>query len=792
MNMSENNPAQSAPRGLTSDEAKARIAGGQGNRMPKSGDSGVAAIVRRNLFTLFNLLNCVLAALLVAVGSYRNLLFMGVVVSNAVIGLTQELRAKRTHDRLLLLSEGRVRAVRDGVETAVPPAELVLGDVVRLKRGDQVPADATVIGGSAEVNESLLTGESEPLPKTEGDALLSGSYLTEGELSATLTAVGEHSFAGQLQLSARKLKRPSSELMASLNRIIRVVSLALVPIGVALYFRQTLSLNMDTTVAVTKTVAATLGMIPEGLILLTSVALAVGVVRLGKRSALVNELYGIENLARVDVLCLDKTGTLTTGQMSLTEVVPLGGASRESIDAAMAAFTAAFAGEDSPTGKALTAFFPPNATTEVIDTVPFSSGRKWSAASVQGMGTLVVGAPEKTLMDREDVLSLVSTHAARGLRVLALQHTPSPLNGKELPEGLAPMALLLVGDTLRPDARDTLRYFDEQGVTVKVISGDSALTVARIAQQAELRGAERAVDCSALHAPVDYDTLAREYTVFGRVSPEDKRELVSALKRQGHIVAMTGDGVNDVPALKAADCSIAMAGGSDAACRVAQITLLNADFAVMPDIVLEGRRVINNITRASALFLVKNLYSFLLAALLLALPFAYPFAPIQLTLVSSLTIGLPSFVLALQPNRDRVKGNFITNMLQRAIPGGVTVTMICLGVMIAGRNLGLSEPVVSTLCTLVAGFTGLCVLAMACLPMNAIRAGLTALMTVAMALAILLFPTVFYLVPVTGNAVLLLACAIAASALLLWIAARIVSMASRGEKVTVGGTADRG
>ena len=822
------------PQGLSGAEAAKRAAAGQANRMPVPADGGVAAIVRRNIFTLFNLLNLVLAALLVMVGSYRNLLFMGVVVSNAVIGLVQELRAKRTHDRLLLLSQGKVRTLRDGRETPVAPEELVQGDVVRLRRGDQVPADASVLAGRAEVNESLLTGESEPIPKAEGDRLLSGSFITEGELTAELTAVGANSFAGKLQASARKVRRPRSELMASLSRVIRVVSVAIVPIGAALYLKQTAALGLSTAAAVTKTVAATLGMIPEGLILLTSVALAVGVVRLGRRNALVNELYGIENLARVDVLCLDKTGTLTTGQMSVTDVVPLGGASREAVQAAMRAFTAAFPGEDSPTGRALAAAFsdrrrdaaglaqPMAQPTDTVgsgaaalatadgrsaaavpasaagagpaaggdaaarpeaacETVPFSSERKWSAARTEATGTLVLGAPETTLSSaRGDVLSLARKHAERGLRVLVLQRTASPLSGKTLPDALEPMALMLIGDTLRPEARDTLRYFDEQGVAVKVISGDSALTVRRIAADAGLRDAGRALDCSALARPADYDALAREYAVFGRVSPEDKRELVGALKRQGHAVAMIGDGVNDVPALKAADCSIAMAGGSDAASRVAQMTLLDADFAVMPDIVLEGRRVINNITRASALFLVKNLFSFLLSAALLVLPFAYPFAPIQLTLVSTLTIGLPGFVLALQPNRERVRGRFILNVLRRAVPGGITVGLVCVGVMLAGRPLGLSEPVVSTLCTLVAAFSGLCVLALACLPMDPLRAALTLLMAAGTVLAVTLFPGLFYLVPLTGDAVwVLIAALVAVLALLLSLTAAFGRRAKR-------------
>jgi cation-transporting ATPase E len=773
--VAQNGPQRpAAPAGLTTAEAQARAARGLGNHLPKSGEHGAAAIVRRNVFTLFNLLNIVLAGLLLWIGSYRNMLFMGVVVSNAVIGLVQELRAKRTHDRLLLLSEGRVRTLRDGAETALPPSALVAGDVVRLTRGDQAPADARVLAGEADVNESLLTGESEPITKRAGDSLLSGSYLTEGELTAELTQVGAKSFAGQLQLSARRVKRPESALMGALNRIIRVVSILLVPIGMALYLRQTAVLGLTVPDAVTKTVAATLGMIPEGLILLTSVALAVGVVRLGGRGALVNELYGIENLARVDVLCLDKTGTLTSGQMRVTGLVPLEDTADAEAVSALRALTAALRAEEGPTFAALRETYPPAEDVQPLATVPFGSGRKWSAAQVAGLGTLVLGAPERVAAGHPAVLEAARTHAAQGVRVLALCRAEAPLAGKVLPEGLSPLALVLVGDTLRPDAKDTLAYFRAQGVQLKIISGDSALTVSRIAAEAGLDGAERAVDVSALGALPDYDALARDYAVFGRVSPEDKRQLVAALKRQGRTVAMVGDGVNDIPALKAADCSIAMAGGSEAAARVAQITLLNADFAVVPHIVLEGRRVINNITRASALFLVKNLFSFLLAALLLVLPLAYPFAPIQLTLVSTLTIGIPSFVLALQPNRERVRGSFMRNVLMRAVPGGLAVTLSCLGAMLAAGPLGLGAGETSTVCTLAAGVTGLAVLLLTCLPLDRLRAGLVLLMAAAMAGAVLVVPQVFYLVPLMGYAPWVLVGAMGLAMAVLWAATRLM------------------
>ncbi|MEA4999587.1 MAG: HAD-IC family P-type ATPase [Candidatus Limiplasma sp.] len=742
---------QSTPLGLTGAQAAQR----QPNRLPHPADGGVRAIIRRNVFTLFNLLNLLLAALLLWVGSYRNLLFMGVVVGNTVIGLIQELRAKRMHDRLLLLSEGKVTVWRDGALCPLPPGDLVLGDVIRLRRGDQTPADARVLAGQAELNEALLTGEAEPVPKAAGDALLSGSYVTEGEVTAELTAVGENSFAGQLQQSARKVKRPKSALMDSLTRIIRVVSVTLAPIGLLLYWKQTAALHIPLPEAVTKTVGAAIGMIPEGLMLLTSVALAVGVVRLGQRRALVNELYGIENLARVDTLCLDKTGTLTSGRMRVAGLHPLPGVPEADARAALCALTQAFAAEDTPTLQALAEAYPPDPAAQAVAQVPFSSERKWSAASFAGQGTLLLGAPERLAADDAALLADAHARAAQGLRVLCVQRTAAPLQGKALPPQRVTLALLSVSDTLRPDARDTLAYFQQQGVAIKIMSGDSPLTVSRIAREAGMPGWDQCVDVSALAAP-DHAALASVYTIFGRVSPEDKRALIAALKAQGRTVAMVGDGVNDVPALKAADCSLAMAGGSDAAARVAQITLLDADFAVVPHILLEGRRVINNITRASALFLVKNLFSFLLSALLLALPFAYPFAPIQLTLVSTLTIGLPSFVLALQPNRERVRGDFLTNVLLRALPGGITVASLCLGLMYLGQAQGLDAASVSTLCTLVAGVSCLGVLTLTCLPLDGLRAALLSLMALAMALAVLILPGVFYLVPLMGAALRLL------------------------------------
>ncbi len=734
--------------GLTQEEVRARREQGRTNTMPRRTEGGVADILRRNVLTLFNLLNLCLAGLLLWVGSHRDMLFLGVVLSNTLIGAIQELRAKRTHDRLQLLSEGRVRVMRDGVECRLSPQELVLDDVVLLSRGDQIPADATVLSGAGEADESLLTGESAPVSKAAGDTLYSGSFLVSGSVAARLTAVGADSYAGQLQLSARRVKRAQSELMRDMRRIIRWVSVLIVPIGAAMFSRQYASVDLGLRDAVTGTVASMLGMIPEGLILLTSVSLAAGVVALGRRNALVNELFGIETLARTDVVCMDKTGTLTSGEMVLDRTLALNGVPPEEIAAYMAALLRASA-DETPTVRALAEAFPASNAPEIAQAVPFSSARKWSAAQAEGLGSVVLGAPERLL--KGEALEQAQALAAQGLRVLALLCAPAPLCGEALPEGLVPAALLCLRDALRPNVQKTVRYFGEQGVTLKVISGDSPLTVSHAAAAAGVPGADRMVDLSTIEGEKDYTALSRHYTIFGRVSPQDKQGLIEALRKDGHGVAMVGDGVNDIPALKAADCSIAMAGGSDAACRVAQITLLDADFDVMPRIVLEGRRVINNITRAASLFLVKNIFSLLLSVLLLIFPFAYPFAPIQLTLVSSLTIGIPSFVLALQPSRDRVSGSFLRNVIMRALPGGVCTAALIIPLMAFSDGLGFSQDVVSSLSTLIAGYSGLVVLFLTCLPLNALRGGLVAAMAVLFAGAVLLLPQVFYLSPVSGG-----------------------------------------
>ena len=729
------------------------------NIVTETPDKTVWQIIASNLFTPFNGLNVLLALSLALVGSWRNMLFMGVVISNTCIGAFQELRARRTIRRLSLLNAPQAHVLRGGKERVCRPEELVLGDLVILRAGDQVLADAVVVSGNGAADEALLTGESDAIPKAEGDELLSGSYVTEGRIVARLIRVGDDSYAARLTRSAREIKRPKSALMTELNQLIRLVSSILLPLGALLFCREFFIDKQSLTEAVPSAVAAMVGMIPEGLMLLTSVAMAVGVVKLGRRKTLVQELYGIETLARADVLCLDKTGTLTTGRMQLEALIPAD-ADENGLRAALSRFLGAM-DEKSTTLEALRAAIP-GGQEEPTATLPFSSARKKSAAAFADGVTLILGAPDFVLTKEQlsPWKERIAALTADGCRVLALAQSRQPLReGAEI-AAEALLGLCVLRDELRPHVRETLRYFAQQDVTVKVISGDDPRTVAAIARQAELEG--EATDASALTDEMLEEACER-YTVFGRVTPVQKKLLVEALKKRGHSVAMTGDGVNDIPALKAADCSIAMPGGAEAARQVAQLSLLEGDFSAMPQVVAEGRRVIGNITRASTLFLVKTLYSFALALLVLFLPVKYPFQPIQLTLVSTLTVGLPSFVLALEPNQARVKGGFLQTVLLRAVPGAAAVTLCAVAAMLCHGFFGWTEADCSTLATLSAGVVGVLMLLTVCLPLTRTRAALVTAVAAAFVGAVLLLGEIFCLTRLTYLECLALVALIAAA-----------------------------
>ena len=733
--------------GLTAEQAEKALQEGAGNSMTDPDRSSLPRILVKHLFTLFNLLNFSLALCLLLVGSYRNMLFIFVVIANILIGAVQEYRARKTISELKLLNTPSVHALRGGAETVLSPDQAVKGDLVILRGGDQVVADAVVVDGSGAAMESLLTGESRAVPKQVNNWLYSGSYIVEGRLTAQLVYVGDESYAGRLTAEARKEARPASRLMTDLNRLIRFDSMVLVPLGILLFLKQFLLNHIPVTSAVPSSVAAMIGMIPEGLILLTSVAMAVGVVKLGRRKALVQELSGIETLARADVLCLDKTGTITTGTMELESIEGVE-RSREETEQALSRLLGAF-DENSATLNALRKKVSPG-TEKPRAVLPFSSERKKSAATFYDGTALILGAPEFVLADRypADLRKHVEELASEGKRVLVLAEARGLVTADAVPPVRAVCGLCVLTDQLRPCVDRTLGYFRDQGVDIRIISGDNPITVSRIARQAGLASWERCVDASTLETEEDLDAACDRYAVFGRVTPEQKKSLVLALQRKGHNVAMTGDGVNDIPALKAADCSIAMAGGADAARNAAQLTLLSSDFSVLPEIVLEGRRVINNITRTASLFLTKTIFSFLLSILMLIVSGSYPFQPIQLTLISSLMIGLPGFVLALEPSGERIRGNFLRTVLLRALPGGIAAAL-CAAAAMAMSWAGWPGDLCSTLAVLAAGTVCWLVLLRTCLPLNRIRLALLCAVAAGFALAFLFLGGIFSLVPLS-------------------------------------------
>ncbi|MBD5112960.1 MAG: HAD-IC family P-type ATPase [Ruminococcaceae bacterium] len=661
--------------GLTDEEAYRRAQNGQSNGSLNVRTKSVTMIFRDNVCTLFNLINIILFVLIASVGSWRNTLFMGVVLCNIGIGIFQEIRSKRVIDRLSILSSPKAKVLRSGTEKTIPISDVVIGDVVILSNGMQVPADCEVAEGECETDESLITGESDGIPKRRGDELLSGSFVTEGSVKAVAVRVGEQSQSGKITKNAKYVKKHNSEMMKSINRIIRAVSICIVPFGLVLFYKAFFVSGESREIAVTSSCAALLGMIPEGLVLLTSVALAISAIKLARRNTLCQDLYCAEELARVDVLCLDKTGTLTEGNMEVSEIIPLD----EHFDAesALGTFAAAFP-EGNSTVKALRERFTKSTGATLLNTVPFNSTRKWSAAEFSELGTLILGAPSFVLGEKYAQIALkCENYSQNGLRVLVLARSNQRPAKDKLPEDISAVALVLLSDKVRDSAKETLEFFRQQDVTVKVISGDDPTTVANVALRAGLENLG-SIDMRGV-SEEEIPEICEKYAIFGRSNPEQKLLLIKALKSAGHKVAMIGDGINDVPSLREADCSVAVQSGSDAARAASQLVLMTSDFAVMPKVVEEGRRCINNIERSATLFLSKTIFSFILAAVFLFLPFSYPFKPIQMTLISAITIGIPSFLLTLEPNYNRVSGAFLFNVLKKAAPGGISVAVgICL------------------------------------------------------------------------------------------------------------------
>lgn len=719
-------------QGLSSEQVAQRVRDGLSNA-----DEGIKTktekqIILENTFTFFNILNFVLALFVLLVGSFKNLLFLGVIFSNIIIGSFQGIRAKRMIDKLSLISAPKASVLRNGKLQTIPVSGIVMNDVLHLSTGQQICADAIVLDSEAEVNESLITGESDPVLKRAGDELLSGSFIVSGSCYAEVEHVGRENYANRIANGAKYVKRTNSEILHSLDFIVKTLGFTLVPIGILLFCKQFFLLHDTIREAVVSTVAAILGMIPEGLILLTSVVFAVSVLRLSRYKTLVQDLYCTESLARVDVLCLDKTGTITEGTMQVDELHPLTGYTEEDMTAPLEALVQVLT-DDNPTYNAVKAYFPGGSDWKAAATVPFSSARKWSGAYFGERGTYVMGAGEFILGERFGALrEHTEEYAARGERVLLLAHSAKPfLENKMLPDDIKPVGFILISDKIRTEAPQTLRYFAEQGVTLKVISGDNAVTVSNIAQKAGLPHAENYCDATTLHTDEEIAGAIEQYSVFGRVTPQQKLKFVQALKDHGHTVAMTGDGVNDVLALKEADCSIAMASGSDAARTVSNLVLLDSNFASMPQVVKEGRRSINNLQRSASLFLQKTIYSTVLGVLFIFLSASYPFEPIQLTFISSITIGIPSFILALEPNNERISGSFLANVLKKSFPSALTMILGVLFLTLFKGPLNLTNPQVSTLSVIVAFAVGFMLMFKLCLPFNALRGALFGTMVAA-------------------------------------------------------------
>lgn len=761
--------------GLTDEQVNERIEQGKVNADENPNTRTYKQIVRENTLTFFNFLNLVLLVLVLLVGSYKNAFFVCIIIINTLIGIAQEIRAKKTIDKLAILTAKKSIVIREGKKWTVPTEELVLDDLVCLKTGDQVPADAKVLEGSVEVNESLLTGESDNLPKNVGDELFSGSFVTAGEACCQIIHVGKDNYAAQITSEAKEFKRHNSELKNSLNAILKVISIIIVPLGALLFYKQYYIVGNTFKASVVSMVAGVLGMIPEGLVLLTSVALTLGALVLANKKTLVQELYCIETLARVDTLCLDKTGTITEGTMCVERVEPWDesllrnltedkeepdeggmlqdqeiqqenaetqnpdtGSQTEADQAETIDETAVLQDiheiedmmgnlmyvlkDQNATIDALRKRFPTKTSMTLEHIVPFSSDRKYSGAVFEDRGTYLMGAAQFLFPEgREEILDVCQKYAQEGLRVLTLAHSSQMAEGTELPADLEPVALLLLTDVIREEAPDTLKFFDSQEVDLKVISGDDPVTVSAIAKRAGLKNAESYVDATTLETEEDLEEAVSKYSIFGRVTPQQKKEMVQALQKQGHTVAMTGDGVNDVLALKEADCSIAMAQGSDAAKNIANVVLLDSNFASMPHIVNQGRRVVNNIRTAASMFLIKTMFSVMLSLLTIFFGNTYPFEPIQMSLISACAVGIPTFLLAQENNYDKIDHTFLRHVFLNAFPAAITISSCVFAIMLVCQNVYHSNAMLSTACVLVTGWNYMAALKTVYAPLNTYR-----------------------------------------------------------------------
>lgn len=741
-------------KGLSDAQVEERVAKGLNNKVSDCTGKTIKQIIISNVFTYFNLIFLILVILLCIARSFRNLTFLPVIIGNTLIGIFQEIRAKKTLEKMSILNAPHAIVIRNGVEKQILSEELVKDDIIRLSASDQICADAVVVQGAIQVNESLLTGESDEIDKKSGSSLMSGSFVTAGQCYARLVNVGDEAYVAKLNAQAKAMgEGEQSEMIRSINRIVMAIGITVIPIGVALFAQGYFINGEGVQKSIVSTVAAIIGMIPEGLYLLTTVALALSTIKLASQKVLLHDMKSIEALARVDVLCVDKTGTITEPKMQVERIVAAvsnfvcDGRYPEAADAGSAVQSAVAAGSDIKNAQLVSllaeytvACDDSNATMEalreylakgigmakkdkekitgkqgkVLDVLPFSSSRKYSSVTFED-GTYYLGAPEFVMQDGfGSVEAEISAFTDQGYRVLLLAKETSA-NTK------VALGYVILSNPIRENAVKTFSYFKEQGVSVKVISGDNPRTVSRVALQAGIENAEEYVDAATLTTEEALKTAANKYTVFGRVTPQQKRELVAAMQGAGHTVAMTGDGVNDILAMKDADCSVAMASGSEAAAQAAQVVLLDSDFARMPDVVLEGRRVVNNIERSASLFLVKNIFSVLLAVFSLIFTITYPLEPAQISLISMFTIGTPGFLLALEPNKERIKGHFMKNVLLRALPAGLTDVLTVGTLVICGQVFHLADGDVATAATMILAVVGFMILVKLSHPFNAFK-----------------------------------------------------------------------
>lgn len=723
--------------GLTDEEVRQRVEEGLTNRADISTDKTTKEIVISNVFTYFNLIFLVITILLIMVGSFRNLTFLPIIIGNTVIGIVQEIRAKKTLEKMSLLNAPRADVIRNGSVKQISTEELVKDDVILLTAGKQICADAVVISGNIQVNESLLTGEADEVEKTEGSTLMSGSFVVSGECYARLEKVGNESYISKLSLEAKSMgDKEQSEMIRSINLIVKWVGIVIIPIGLILFWQSHFVNGESITKSVTSTVAAIIGMIPEGLYLLTTVALALSTMKLARKKVLLHDMKSIETLARVDVLCVDKTGTITEPDMKLKEIFLCKNSGADGTQTALTldelkSLILDYANasvDNNATMLALKAYAAEALTNNTsalhrtaVSQQAFSSSLKYGSVTFSD-GTYLLGAPEFIM--HEDFARIeeeIIPYADKGDRVLLFarydgENVENGINGSVTPLGFVALA-----NPIRANAVKTFEYFKSQGVSIKVISGDNPRTVSRIAIQAGIESAESFVDAATLDTEDKIADAVNKYTVFGRVTPKQKKQLVKALQAKGHTVAMTGDGVNDILAMKDADCSVAMASGSEAAAQAAQVVLLDSDFAHMPDVVYEGRRVVNNIQRSASLFLVKNIFSLLLSLFSVILMVTYPLEPAQVSLISMFTIGVPGFLLALEQNKDRIKGHFITNVMLKALPGGLTDVIAVGALVVCGEVFCISDASIGTIATLVLSVVGFMILFKISEPLNGMK-----------------------------------------------------------------------